>query len=128
MTIITTNAMKNIKHTILIVGMLSGLSTTPAFTQVNIGQVVPEFSYLDTNGGTHLLSDYRGKVVFLALIGWGCPFCRAEAPSTETDIWQYYKSDLFQAIALDTWNGSLSQATTYLNLTKMKEIFVPGSI
>jgi len=119
MTIIITNAMKNIKLSILLVGILSGLSAAPAFTQVNIGQLVPEFSYVDTNGETHLLSDYRGKVVFLALIGWGCPFCRAEAPSTETDIWQYYKSDSFQAIALDTWNGSLSQATAYLNLTKI---------
>lgn len=119
MTIIITNAMKNIKLSILIVGMLTGLSAAPAFTQVNIGQVVPDFSYVDTNGEIHMLSDYRGKVVFLALIGWGCPFCRAEAPSTETDIWQYYKSDKFQAIALDTWNGSLSQATTYLNLTKI---------
>ena len=111
--------MKNIKLSVLLVGILSCLSSAPAFSQVDIGQIVPEFSYVDTNGETHFLSDYQGKVVFLALIGWGCPFCRAEAPSTETDIWQKYKSDSFQAIALDTWNGSLSQATSYLNLTKI---------
>lgn len=111
--------MKNIKLSVLLVGILSGLSAAPAFGQVEIGQIVPDFSYVDTNGETHLLSDYQGKVIFLALIGWGCPFCRAEAPSTETDIWQKYKSESFQAIALETWNGSLSQATTYLNLTKI---------
>ena len=119
MTIIITNAMKNIKLSVLLVGILSCFSVAPAFTQVNIGQVVPEFSYVDTNGETHFLSDYQGKVIFLALIGWGCPFCRAEAPSTETDIWQIFKSDSFQAIALETWNGSLNQATTYLNITKI---------
>lgn len=119
MTIIITNAMKNIKLSVLLVGILSGLSAAPVFGQVEIGQIVPEFSYVDTNGDTHFLSDYRGKVIFLALIGWGCPFCRAEAPSTETDIWLKYKSDSFQTIALETWNGSLSQATTYLNLTKI---------
>ena len=111
--------MKNIKLSVLLLGILLCLSAGPAFTQVDIGQMVPEFSYFDTNGETHLLSDYQGKVIFLALIGWGCPFCRAEAPSTETDIWQKYKSDSFQAIALETWNGSLSQATSYLNLTKI---------
>ena len=99
MTIIITNAMKNIKLSVLLVGILSGLSAAPAFGQVEIGQIVPEFSYVDTNGDTHFLSDYRGKVIFLALIGWGCPFCRAEAPSTETDIWLKYKSDSFQTIA-----------------------------
>jgi len=119
MTIIITNAMKNIKLSILLVGILSGLPAAPAFGQVDIGEIVPEFSYVDTNGDTHSLSDYQGKVIFLALIGWGCPFCRAEAPSTEKDIWQKYKSNSFQAIALETWNGSLSQATTYLNLTKI---------
>jgi len=60
MTIIITNAMKNIKLIVLLVGILSCLSAAPAFSQVDIGQVVPEFSYLDTDGDTHLLSDYRG--------------------------------------------------------------------
>ena len=117
MTIIITNAMKNRLLRILLVGILSGLSAASAFTQVKIGELAPDFSYVDTNGETHSLSDYRGKVVFLALIGYGCPFCRAEAPSTETDIWQYYQSESFQSIALETWNGSLSQAITYVNIT-----------
>lgn len=117
MTIIITNAMKNRLLRILLVGILSGLSAAPAFTQVKIGELAPDFSYVDTNGETHSLSDYRGKIVFLALIGYGCPFCRAEAPSTETDIWQYYQSESFQSIALETWNGSLSQAITYVNIT-----------
>lgn len=117
MTIIITNAMKNRLLRILLVGILSGLSAASAFTQIKIGELAPDFSYVDTNGETHSLSDYRGKVVFLALIGYGCPFCRAEAPSTETDIWQYYQSESFQSIALETWNGSLSQAITYVNIT-----------
>ena len=121
MTIIITNAMKNRLLRILLVGILSGLSAASAFTQVKIGELAPDFSYVDTNGETHSLSDYRGKVVFLALIGYGCPFCRAEAPSTETDIWQYYQSESFQSIALETWNGSLSQAITYVNITEEGE-------
>jgi len=119
MIIIITKAMNIIILRVLSIGTFIFLFISASFAQVEIGQLVPDFSYIDTNGETHSLSEYRGKVLFLALIGWGCPFCRAEAPSTETDIWQKYKSDSFQAIGLDTWNGSLSQATTYVNITRI---------
>ncbi len=82
-----------------------------------IGELAPDFDYSDTNGETYKLSDLQGNVVFLAFIGYGCPFCRAEAPSTESDIWQVFKNDSFIALALDTWNGSLSQAQSYVNAT-----------
>ena len=87
------------------------------FSQVRIGELAPDFKYSDTNGETHKLSDFQGNVVFLAFIGYGCPFCRAEAPSTESDIWQAFKNDSFNALALDTWNGSLSQTQSYVNTT-----------
>ncbi len=85
--------------------------------QVDIGQIVPDFEYNDLAGTGHKLSDYQGKVVFIALIGYGCPFCRAEAPSTEANIWQEYKDNLFQALALDTWDGTLAQAQSYADIT-----------
>ena len=86
-------------------------------SQVKVGELAPDFEYSDTNGETYKLSDFRGNVVFLAFIGYGCPFCRAEAPSTESDIWQVFKNDSFTALALETWNGSLSQAQAYVNST-----------
>lgn len=85
--------------------------------QVDIGQLVPDFEYYDLAGNGHNLSDYRGKVVFIALIGYGCPFCRAEAPSTEANIWQVYKDNPFQALALDTWDGTLAQAQAYADIS-----------
>ena len=87
------------------------------FSQVRVGELAPDFEYSDTNGETYKLSDFQGSVVFLAFIGYGCPFCRAEAPSTESDIWQVFKNDSFSALALETWNGSLSQAQSYVNAT-----------
>ena len=91
--------------------------TNSLFSQVRIGELATDFEYSDTNGETYKLSDFQGNVVFLAFIGYGCPFCRAEAPSTESDIWQVFKNDSFSALALDTWNGSLSQAQSYVNTT-----------
>ena len=71
--------------------------------QVDIGQLVPDFEYNDLAGTAHKLSDY--------------PFCRAEAPSTEANIWQEYKDNLFQALALDTWDGTPAQAQSYADVT-----------
>ena len=87
------------------------------FSQVKVGELAPDFEYNDTIGKTYKLSDFQGSVVFLAFIGYACPFCRADAPSTESNIWQVFKNDTFNALALDTWNGSLSQAQSYVNST-----------
>lgn len=35
------------------------------------GDPAPDFTLQDVNGTPHTLSDYRGKVVLLALIGYG---------------------------------------------------------
>lgn len=40
----------------------------------------PDFTLLDQYGGTHTLSDYIGKTVFLNFWATWCPPCRAEMP------------------------------------------------
>ena len=42
----------------------------PAAAMVQVGQNAPEFVLTDFNGATHTLSDYRGKVVLLAFVGY----------------------------------------------------------
>jgi cytochrome oxidase Cu insertion factor (SCO1/SenC/PrrC family) len=42
-----------------------------AFSQVQVGQIAPNFTLTDLSGTPHTLSQYRGKVVFLNFFGWG---------------------------------------------------------
>ncbi|MCG3204808.1 MAG: Thiol-disulfide oxidoreductase ResA [Elusimicrobia bacterium] len=39
-----------------------------------IGSKAPDFSLIDTQGKTHVLSDYKGRVVVLEWTNFGCPF------------------------------------------------------
>ncbi len=36
----------------------------------NVGQPAPDFTLTDTNGNTHSLSDYRGKIVYIYWFGY----------------------------------------------------------
>ena len=45
-------------------------------TVAKIGEAAPDFSLTDTDGKTHKLSDYKGKVVVLQWINPDCPVCR----------------------------------------------------
>ncbi len=41
-----------------------------------IGELAPEFSLSDTNGKSHALSDYRGKIVVLEWTNHECPYVK----------------------------------------------------
>ena len=47
---------------------------TPAPTKATIGAQAPPFQLTDTDGKTHQLSDYAGKIVVLEWFNAGCPY------------------------------------------------------
>lgn len=50
------------------------LGAMPAQAALSIGQPAPDFTGTDSNGKTHKLSDYKGKIVVLEWTNPGCPF------------------------------------------------------
>lgn len=64
--------MKRPKWTIALIAMLLALPLLGA----RVGEAAPDFVGADSNGKTHKLSDFRGKVVVLEWHNQGCPYTR----------------------------------------------------
>lgn len=63
------------KVVFLVLSMFLTLSAV-SFAEVVSGQPAPDFSLQDTNGNTHMLSIYKGKIVVLEWINHECPFVK----------------------------------------------------
>ena len=68
---------------------------------LTVGSPAPDFSFTDTSGRAHKLSDYRGKVVLLDFWGVWCAPCVAEAPKLVALYDKFHDRGL-EIIGLDT--------------------------
>ena len=83
--------------------LVMGLSISVAIAQkeipadygyiVKIGQQVPEFRLVTTDGKTVKMADLKGKIVMLQFTASWCSVCRKEMPHIEADIWKKYKDN-----------------------------------
>ena len=62
-------------------------------TLIEVGQTVPEFSYITFENDTIDIKDLKGKVVFMNFFATSCPICIKELPFVESDIWAKYKDN-----------------------------------
>jgi peroxiredoxin len=67
----------------------------------DVGDVVEDFALPTLDGGEGRLTDYDGKVVLLVFTATWCPYCGAEAPFLEQEIWQRFKDRDFQLVVVD---------------------------
>lgn len=67
----------------------------------NIGDKVLDFELSDMTGRSIKVSDYQGKVVLLFFFATWCPYCSAEAPYLEQEVWQKLKERDVQVLAVD---------------------------
>lgn len=67
---------------------------------LNVGNLAPDFTLDDLEGGKVRLSDLRGSAVFINFWATWCPPCRAEMPEIEA-IHQKYKDKGVVVIGVD---------------------------
>lgn len=67
----------------------------------DVGHVVEDFALPTLDGGEGRLSDYHGKVVLLVFTATWCPYCGAEAPYLEQEVWQRYRGRGVQVVVID---------------------------
>ncbi len=58
----------------ILAGFFIALSLSPLAAETSVGETAPDFTLPDSNGKTHSLSDYKGKIVVLEWLNHGCPF------------------------------------------------------
>lgn len=64
------------------------------------GAEIPDFRFVDFNGSSRNLSDFRGKYLMLAFWGSWCPYCRAEIPYAK-DAYARFRSRGFEILGMD---------------------------
>lgn len=85
---------------VAVLGVLAA-STALAASLPEVGQPAPDFTLTDSNGQTHSLASFKGKVVVLEWINHGCPF-----------VVKHYDSDNMQK----TQKSATADGTVWLSI------------
>jgi thiol-disulfide isomerase/thioredoxin len=64
------------------------------------GAAIPDFRFVDFDGNSRDLSDFRGKYLMLSFWGTWCPYCRAEIPFAN-DAYARFRSRGFEILGMD---------------------------
>lgn len=67
----------------------------------NVGDEIKDFSLPLLDGSKVRFSDYRGKTIVLVFTATWCPYCGAEAPFLEKEVWQKYRERGVQVLVID---------------------------
>jgi thiol-disulfide isomerase/thioredoxin len=78
------------------------------------GAEVPDFRFVDFNGNSRALADFRGKYLLLDFWGSWCPPCRAEIPHAK-DAHARFRSRGFEILGMDYEQGAtVDEVRSYL--------------
>lgn len=78
------------------------------------GAEVPDFRFVDFNGNSRALADFRGRYLLLDFWGSWCPPCRAEIPHAK-DAYSRFRSRGFEILGMDYERGAtVDQVRAYL--------------
>ncbi len=75
------------KHLRLTIPALALAASAPALAAYNVGDIVDDFTLTDTEGISHALYDYKGKIIVLNFGEYWCGPCLSEWAVMKSDFW-----------------------------------------
>lgn len=88
------------KKLILFITLLSLCKTFSQITEdymdssiIKLQETIPDFSFLNSEGKTQNLKDYKGKVILINFFATWCGPCMQEMPFLQSDIWNKLKDN-----------------------------------
>jgi thiol-disulfide isomerase/thioredoxin len=84
---------------------------------IKTGYPAPDFSFVDMNGATRRLSDYRGKVVLLDFWGTWCGPCVAAVPELVA-LYEQYHARGFEIVGIEA-NDTREKVTDFISAKHM---------
>lgn len=69
-------------------------------TLIQVGQPVPAFSVVTTDGQTIDIQKMKGKVLLINFFADWCPPCKKEMPFLEKDVWHKFKGKNFLLLGI----------------------------
>jgi peroxiredoxin len=68
--------MKYLALALIAIFTITSIGNSTSTTKAVIGKAAPEFTLTDSEGKTHKLSDFKGKIVVLEWVNFDCPFVK----------------------------------------------------
>lgn len=91
----------------------------------NVGETPPDFTLNDLSEMKYILSDNKGKVIMVFMVGHNCPYCISSARDVKTQITDVYaNNDKFQAVVIDVWDGNKSAVEGFKSSTGLAATFL----
>ena len=87
-------------------------------TLLGIGDPAPDFLVPTAGGRLAKMSDYSGKAVYLRFFNAQCESCIEELPIIESDFWQVYGNQGFQATSVHL-GDDIATGLSFLRKTKI---------
>lgn len=91
----------------------------------NVGSIAPDFTLVNLSDQNYTLSQNRGDVIFVFLVGYNCPLCLASAPTVKSKIIDEFSgNDSFQALVIDVWDGGKSGLKSFQDATSISATYL----
>jgi peroxiredoxin len=91
----------------------------------NVGEIAPDFSLKDLNDKDYKLSDNRGKVILVFLVGYNCTLYLASSPTVKSELTDVFSNNTnFQALVIDVWNGSKTSVQNFKHSTNINATYL----